>query len=556
VLHANLAVTELGVVAYAGAPLITSEGHCLGTISVLDWEPRDWTDEQVAMLQDLAATAVTELELRRELTERARIERALRESEERFRSLIEYTSDIITIVDESGLVRYGSPSVEPILGYAPEELLGRRAVELIHPDDRSRVFEAHLAALRDPLTAQRGVEFRFRHKNGTWRVLEALGSALQYRSAGPQAVLTLRDVTDRRRAEAALRDSEERLRLTLDAGKCGIWDWDIPTNHVTWSERVYQLHGLTPETFGGRAEDFLSVVHPEDCARVGEAIRQALEERADYGIEFRVIRPGTGETRWVWTNGRVLFGKDGTPLRMLGATLDTTERRQAEEALRASHEQLRQLAHRLDEVREEELTRISREIHDELGHALTALRLDLSWLAPKLGRNREPVRKKAAEMLALVDDTIDSVRRIASRLRPPVLEDLGLVAAIDARLERFAQQTGLQVELQASADEVPRLARRPLYRIVQEALINIARHSRARRVRVALACSPEVVVLEIADDGVGIPVGMIDNPGSLGLVGMRERAAALGADFKVEGGPGRGTTIRVTLPHIRDPGAA
>jgi PAS domain S-box-containing protein len=542
------AVTELGVAAYAGAPLVTSEGHCVGTISVLDWTPREWTDEQVAMLEDLAATAVTELELRRELADRTRMETALRESEARLRSLIEHTSDIITIVDEGSVVRYGSPSIERVLGYEPEELLGRKAVELVHPDDRSRILEAHLAAMRDPSTAQRGVEFRFRHKDGSWRLLEALGSALQYRSAGPHAILTLRDVTDRRRAEAALRESEERLRLTLEAGKCGIWDWDVPRNRVTWSERVFELHGLTPETFDGRVEDFLRVIHPEDVARVGEAIRRALEERADYGVEFRVVHPGTGEIRWVSTNGRVIFDDAGTPLRMLGATLDTTERRQAEEGLRASHEQLRLLARRLNEVREEELTRVSREIHDELGHALTALRLDLGWMVPKLSRNREPVRQRAAEMLSMVDDAIDTVRRIASRLRPPVLEDLGLAAAIEARLERFAERTGIQAELQAGADDVPRVARRGLYRIVQEALTNVARHAGARSVRVVLDCSPDQVVLEVADDGIGIPAGVIDNAGSLGLVGMRERAAAIGAGFHVEGGLGRGTTVRVTLP--------
>lgn len=556
VLRTNLAVTELGIAAYAGAPLLTSAGQCLGTISVLDWKPREWTDDQVAMLQDLAATAVTELELRRELTDRARIEAALRDSEARYRSLIEQTSDIIAMVDESAVVRYGSPSVETVLGYDPEELVGRKAVDLVHPDDTARVLEAHLAALRDPWSAQRGVEFRCRHKDGTWRVLEALGSVLQYRSAGPQAVLTLRDVTDRRRAETALRDSEERLRLTLDAGKCGIWDWDIPTNRVTWSERVYELHGLTPETFGGRVEDFTAVVHPDDRPRVSEAVRRALEEGADYGMEFRVIQPASGELRWVWTNGRVLLGDDGAPRRMLGATLDTTERRQAEEALKASHEQLRQLAHRLDEVREEELTRVSREIHDELGHALTVLRLDLGWLVPRLRRNREPVPRKTAEMLALVDDTIDSVRRIAARLRPPVLEDLGLAAAIDALLERFVRQTRLEVELQADGAEVPAVARRALYRIVQEALTNVARHAQAKSVRVRLESLPELVVLEIADDGRGIPPGVIDNPGGLGLVGMRERAAALGADFQVLVGPGGGTSIRVSVPLFRGAGAA
>ena len=559
ILRTNLAVTELGVAAYAGAPLITSEGHCLGTISVMDWKPRGWTDQQVALLQDLAATAITELELRRELAERIRVEKALRESqgrfqasEEHFRSLIEHTSDIITIIDENGIVLYGSPSIERVLGYSPEHLVGRAAGQLVHSDDRARLLAAHLGALRDPRMAQQGVEFRVRHGNCSWRVLEALGSVFQYRSAGPQVILTLRDITDRQRAELALRQSEERLRLTLDAAKCGIWDWDIPSNQVTWSERVYTLHGLTPETFGGRVEDFLAVIHPEDVSRVGEAIRRALEEREEYAIEFRVIDPTTAETRWVWTNGQVLFGKDGTPLRMVGATFDATERHHAEEALRASHEQLRQLAHRLDVVREDELTRISREIHDQLGHALTALRLDLAWIVPKLRRNREPVRRKAAEILALVDDTMDNVHRIAVTLRSPVLEDLGLAPALDAVLKRFARKTGIEIELRADSDDVPAAARRALYRIVQEALTNVARHAQARRVRVELQCSADAVMLEVADDGIGIAPGMFGNSGSLGLVGMRERAVALGADFQIQGGPEQGTKISVFLPRDRN----
>ncbi|HEX5574995.1 MAG TPA: sensor histidine kinase, partial [Gemmatimonadales bacterium] len=243
---------------------------------------------------------------------------------------------------------------------------------------------------------------------------------------------------------------------------------------------------------------------------------------------------------------------DGTPLRMVGATFDATERHHAEEALRASHEQLRQLAHRLDEVREEELTRISREIHDQLGHALTALRLDLAWIVPKLRRNREPVRHKAAEILALVDDTMDSMHRIAVTLRPPVLEDLGLAPALDALLKRFARKTGIEVELRADSDDVPAAARRALYRIVQEALTNVARHAQARRVRVELQCSADAVMLEVADDGIGIAPGMLGNSGSLGLVGMRERALALGADFQIQGGPRQGTTISVFLARDRN----
>src|SRR5205814_541509 len=145
----------------------------------------------------------------------AKAQRELARSEEHFRTLIEHTSDIITIVDESGVILYGSPSVERVLGYAPGDLVGRVGRELVHPDDQAHVLEARRAAFDDPLTLQRGVEFRCRHKDGSWRTLEALGNALQYRSAGPRAVLTLRDVTERQRIDAALRESEARLRLTI-----------------------------------------------------------------------------------------------------------------------------------------------------------------------------------------------------------------------------------------------------------------------------------------------------------------------------------------------------
>jgi signal transduction histidine kinase len=151
-------------------------------------------------------------------------------------------------------------------------------------------------------------------------------------------------------------------------------------------------------------------------------------------------------------------------------------------------------------------------------------------------------------MLELVDDTIETVRRIASGLRPPVLDDLGLVAALEALLARFAEQTGIRVELEADDDDLPNAARGALYRIVQEALTNVARHARATRVRVVLESSPDRLLLEITDDGIGIPSGRIESSGSLGLVGMRERAMALGAGFEIEGAPGGGTTIRATLP--------
>ena len=282
-------------------------------------------------------------------------------------------------------------------------------------------------------------------------------------------------------------------------------------------------------------------------------MRRALEEGEDYTVEFRAVHPVTGETHWVWTNGRVLFDEDGRPIRMLGATLDTTDRRVAEESLRASHEQLRQLAHRLDEVREEELTFVSREIHDELGHALTALRLNLSWMIPKLQRNRAPVREKAAELLAMVDTTIDSVRRIAAGMRPPVLDDLGLTAALESLLQRFAGQTGLQVELDAGTGDVPIVARRGLYPD-RAGGAHQRRPSRAGAQgegRARLSAGPHRARGDGRRDRDPRRARSTprDRSASSACASARRRS---GATFELRSAPGKGTTIRVVLPHAED----
>ena len=145
--------------------------------------------------------------------------------------------------------------------------------------------------------------------------------------------LFFRDIGERKDAEESLRQSEARLRLALEAGNCGIWDWEIPTDHVTWSDRVYELHGVAKGDFGGRVEDFTRLVHPEDKARVGATIRRAMEGGEDYQVDFRIVRPD-GAVRWLTTGGRVQFDAERRPVRMLGVTTDITERKRVEEQLR------------------------------------------------------------------------------------------------------------------------------------------------------------------------------------------------------------------------------
>ncbi|HXM70434.1 MAG TPA: sensor histidine kinase, partial [Thermoanaerobaculia bacterium] len=232
-----------------------------------------------------------------------------------------------------------------------------------------------------------------------------------------------------------------------------------------------------------------------------------------------------------------------------------TDARRAEEALQKSNQELQALSARLRSVREEEATRIAREVHDEVGQALAALRWDVEWLRQGLGpSSRQPADGEIAErlrsMTGLIDSATDVAHRIATELRPVVLDMLGLEAAVDWYVEALAERTGISFRVQSDlAGAVLDPDRSTaLFRILQEALTNIARHSGATVVDVRLSGEPTRVVLEVADNGKGIPVEAIADSRSLGLLGMRERARALGGDLQIRRNATGGTTVRATIP--------
>ena len=237
--------------------------------------------------------------------------------------------------------------------------------------------------------------------------------------------------------------------------------------------------------------------------------------------------------------------------------LDITERKRAEEALRASREQMRALAGRLQAVREEERTQIAREIHDELGGALTGLKIDFSLLTrAALKIENETVRTSLLagmdSMIKFIDATIQTVRRIAMELRPGVLDDLGLVAALEWQLKDFEKRTGIRCEFFPPVEDISLDAdlSTALFRIFQEALTNVARHSGATEVRVRLRADADSSTLEVEDNGKGIEKEKILSSKSLGLLGMRERAQMFGGRITVTGTPGIGTKVTVEIPPI------
>lgn len=234
-----------------------------------------------------------------------------------------------------------------------------------------------------------------------------------------------------------------------------------------------------------------------------------------------------------------------------------TQHRRAAEQLRESHAQLRALSEYLQTVREEERTRIAREVHDELGQALTSCKLDLSWIASKLPRDCRSLSEKTRRLMAQIDATIHTVRRISSELRPGVLDHLGLVAALEWQANDFQNRSGIKCEVQTSVQDssLDQNLSTTLFRIFQETLTNVIRHAGATHVRVRLTEADRRVCLEVRDNGRGISRSEIHNSKSMGLLGMRERAALLGGDFKIgraNSGPGTRVNVSIPLPRAEE----
>jgi two-component system sensor histidine kinase UhpB len=273
-----------------------------------------------------------------------------------------------------------------------------------------------------------------------------------------------------------------------------------------------------------------------------------------WGEQYR-FRARDGRYLDVEDRAYVLRDAGGEPIRVIGGMADISERKRAEAELRVSGERLRALSGRLESLREEERTRISREIHDQLGQLLTGLKMELRWVEDRLTTGEgcteaNLMLERVVEAVALVDQVMESVRRIAAELRPDMLDSLGLLNALQFELDRFGKLAGVEVaaELPEHLEVLPSAVRTGVFRIFQEALTNVARHAGSKRVEVTLRVAGGRARLQVKDDGVGMAMAEIGGVRSLGILGMQERAKLLGAELRFESAPGAGTTVLLDFP--------
>ncbi len=338
-----------------------------------------------------------------------------------------------------------------------------------------------------------------------------------------------------------LRESEQRMSLAVDAAQLGLWSGEIPTERVWTSEQCNRLFGYSPKIELNLA-NLLARVHPEDRASRARAIEQAVAGTGQYNTEYRVLLPD-GTVRWLTSVGRMESDASGKPTRILGVVADITGRRNAESVAR-------ELGGRLINAQEAERRRIARDLHDDLSQRLALLSVELEMFGQKPPAQREVIADRMEEFSGVVKHLSSDVHRLAHELHPAKLDQLGLVAAARGFCKEVAATHEIVITFKSHEipRELPQDVALCLYRITQEALRNVIKHSGASGARVELAAGANGLHLSVTDDGQGFDSSAAATNGALGIVSMRERVRMVQGELTVHSRPGAGTQIEVRVP--------
>ncbi len=479
------------------------------------------------------------------MTERWVAERALRESEEKFRLMAENIDEIFWLLDPESLgAIYVSPAFEhicerPLDSFRSDPTCYR---DIIHPEDAPHVL-TQLALLET--TNEFHEQFRILCPSGT-KWVEVWGFRAKDNSGKVTALVgTAQDITGRRRAEEALRRSEELLRAAFDQVAVGFSMTDLLGGFLKVNEAFCRITGYSePELL---KMNYQSITYPEDLsANLTYVSRLKAGETRSIVYQKRYIRK-SGELVWVQNSISALFGGNGKVSGFVALTEDITERKRAEDGLQ-------KLSGRLLQLQDDERRKIARDLHDVTGQDLVALSGTLGHLHKSMPTSSRRLRKSIAQCQGLTDRCIREIRTLSYLLHPPMLDEAGLEDAIRHYVSGFAERTGIEVKLEISPNfgRLPREEEMALFRVMQESLVNIHRHSGSFRATILLDRTSRGVLLEMSDQGRGIRgngQGRIKGSffaGGVGIQSMRERMKQVRGQLDIESSPS-GTTVRALV---------
>jgi PAS domain S-box-containing protein len=509
-----------------------------------------WEFAAISPIHNEKNEIINFLAVKEDITERKKGEEELLNSRKQFQNLVENISGIYWVTDlDVNRTIYVSPSFENISGRKAADFFTDQSIfiKTIHNEDKAQVVESY-KNIGD--TNKLSLSYRIVKPSGETRWVSAKSTIIKGHNGHKMEYGYAEDITEKKQAEEALKESEETFRRLFDESADPVLLLD-ERGFVDCNQSAISILGYASkhDVLHKKPWEISPEKQPDGILSVDKAkamIAKAFECGHNRFEWIHTNRTGTDFPVEVMLTPILLQGKQS----YYTVWRDITERKRAEEEIVDKHMQLRLLSEHLQNIREEERKHIAREIHDELGQQLTVLMMDAAWLDKKISKNETALKEKTQELLDTISETIKTVRRISTELRPSGLDDLGLESAMTLHLKEFEKRSGIIAVLTTSLEKIiiSEKAKTALFRIFQESLTNIARHSKAKNVKVDLQLKDNKISLVISDDGIGYDEEKAGRKNTLGLLGMKERAAAINGEYIITGKAGKGTTISLMLP--------
>ncbi len=465
-----------------------------------------------------------------------------------FSQLWESSVDGMRLIDEEGNILLINEAFCRMFNKTRDELIGKPFSIVYSYPEGLRAIES----FRQDIKSNK-LKTSFERESTLWnnkkRWFEFSNSFIELPDHNKITLSIIKDITARKSSEMNLIESEQKFKMIFNSANDAVFVIQIEPgksygDFIEVNEVAFKLLGYSKDEFLLLSPS--AIVHPKCMDEYNRTMDKLLQD--GHVIYEILLKAKDKKIIPVEINSHLFLFKE--KLTILSIARDITERKIVEEKLKRNAKLLKELSAHLQSVREEERTLIAREIHDELGQTLTALKIKLTLLLKKIPEELPNLKNNLENSIKLIDTSVENVQRISAKLRPDILDELGLLAAIEWQVSEFEKMTEIKCSLVLPKEEIvtDKIRETAVFRILQEALTNIARHSGADRVQVYLFSTPTKIILEVRDNGRGISNEQIKDVNSLGIHGMEERVSILGGSFLIEGFPGRGTVVRIEMP--------
>jgi PAS domain S-box-containing protein len=484
--------------------------------------------------------------------QKSETEKALKESQEQVQAIFRGAPDAVIVIDEEGKIIQWNKQAELLFGWTAQEVCFKPLSDFIIPhqyrEQHRQGMQRFIKTGKSGILDNNTIELKAIKKDSS-EIDVSLSISPTMLKEKYLFVGFIRDITEKRKTEEQLRQFNKLLEEQVKEKTAeitgiferitdGFIELDKNFCYTYINKKTAELIRRDPQSLIGKCvwDIFPDVVGTETY----KAFRKAMAEQC------YIIHTDYYEPLNLWQENHIYPSPEGLSIFIR----DISKKRNAEELLKQSYEDIRRLASHQEKIREEERTSIAREIHDELGQQLTVLKMDISWLNKNSSQDEEKIKQRITGLLQMIDNTIRTVRRISSELRPSILDDLGLLAALEWLSSDFEKKSGIKTTFITDVSELnlDTSINTAMFRIFQESLTNVARHAQASEVFALLKIENDELLIRIKDNGNGFIMSGIENKKTLGILGMKERVALIKGEYKIDSSPGKGTTVEVRVP--------